>query len=753
MSFKQIPFPDSFEYRSDSEHIPLEFYNAVFPMAKTVDLFLGYFNTGAFRVLSESFAEFIYNGGSMRMITNHCYTKLDYDNLIAEPELDNYGEVSKLIKDLRQLKNSLDEYGQLFFDCLKYLIKQKRLQIQPVSFGRQSLSHSKKMLFYDGEDYILTQGSMNFTLAGIVKNSESFQVEVPWNGPVCQNRIKEQREHFDSIFNKENRHYTYLSKDEIEKIIDEIGHNKSISELLNTTIELGNDQYSEKLKKTHQAKKERFETILEQIENEPRFPFDEPRDYQKKAYLKWVKNDYKGVFAMATGTGKTITSLNCVLEEYRKNNSYKFIVLVPTISLAEQWYDEITTKFNYQNCLVCSSNSKWETVLQQYGKEITFGLDNNFSVIATYATFRGLKFQNILNQYFDDNLNKLILIADEAHTFGSDKLLKILPKKIEKRIGLSATPERVYDKYGQDKLCEFFNSYPPNYTFKYDMQKAIREGVLCKYYYYPRFVELEEEELIDYKLITKKLYKYIDTKSGKYKDLPEVTNLLIKRKSIIHKAHSKLDCLNNITKEIGQNNFKYTFIYVPEGFEADYAENDSNINDAESIKLIDKYAELLNNKYNLKLRKYLGGTKDREQILMQFQQGKLDTLLAMKCLDEGVDVPRAQYAIFCSSTGNPRQYVQRRGRILRTHEDKDYAFIYDMVVKPPEEITNTNVKAKNAEKSIFEGELRRLVNFTSLAENKIEVLEQINDLAKSYDIDIYEMLNKELEKYNDENTR
>lgn len=753
MKFKQIKFPNSFEYRSDSEHIPLEFYNEVFPISQKIDLFLGYFNSGAFRVLSESFAEFIYNGGSMRMITNHCYTKLDYDNLIAEPELDDYGDISKLIKDLKKLKESLDEYGQLFFDCLKYLIKEKRLQIQPVSFGRQSLSHNKKMLFYDGEDYILTQGSMNFTLAGIVKNSESFQVEVPWNGHVSQVRIKEQKEQFESIFKKENPHYTYLNKSEIEQVIEELGKEKSITELLKTSINLGSENYTKRLKQLHLAKKENFENIIEKIENEPRFPYPTgPRDYQKQAYENWVQNNYKGVFAMATGTGKTITSLNCVLQEYKKNKTYRFIVLVPTISLAEQWHNEITDKFNYQNCLVCSSNSNWESVLKQYGKELTFGIENNFSVIVTYATFRGLKFQNIINQYFDGNHNKLILIADEAHTLGSSKLLEVLPTKIDKRIGLSATPERVYDKYGQSKLSEFFNSYPPEYTFNYNMQKAIREGVLCKYYYYPRFVELQEEELIDYKLITKKLYKYIDSKSGRYKDLPEVTNLLIKRKSIIHKAHSKLDCLNDITNEIGIQNFKYTFIYVPEGFEVDHTENDNNILDGESLKLIDRYAELLNNQYDLKLRKYLGGTKDREQILMQFQEGKLNTLLAMKCLDEGVDVPRAQYAIFCSSTGNPRQYVQRRGRILRTHEDKDYAYIYDMVVKPPEEITNTNSKAKNLEKSIFEGELRRLVNFTSLAENKIEILDEIDDLARGYDIDIYEMLNKELEKYNDENT-
>jgi len=138
---------------------------------------------------------------------------------------------------------------------------------------------------------------------------------------------------------------------------------------------------------------------------------------KKQAYSNWIENDYKGVFAMATGTGKTITSLNCVLQEYLKNKTYRFIVLVPTISLAEQWYSEIVNEFNFQNCLICSSNGKWENVLKQHGKEIMFGLDSNFSVIATYATFRGLKFQNIINKYFEGNLNKLTLIADEAHTF------------------------------------------------------------------------------------------------------------------------------------------------------------------------------------------------------------------------------------------------------------------------------------------------------------------------------------------------
>jgi superfamily II DNA or RNA helicase len=113
-------------------------------------------------------------------------------------------------------------------------------------------------------------------------------------------------------------------------------------------------------------------------------------------------------------------------------------------------------------------------------------------------------------------------------------------------------------------------------------------------------------------------------------------------------------------------------------------------------------------------------------------------LLAMKCLDEGVDIPQTKYAIFCSSTGNPRQYIQRRGRVLRFHGEKEYAYIYDMIVKPTLEITNTDTTQFKLEKNIFKGELTRLVNFAVLSENKIEVLKELEELCTNFEIDIYD---------------
>ncbi|RYZ81156.1 MAG: DEAD/DEAH box helicase, partial [Proteobacteria bacterium] len=409
-----------------------------------------------------------------------------------------------------------------------------------------------------------------------------------------------------------------------------------------------------------------------------------PRPYQQQAYQNWVENGYKGMFAMATGTGKTVTSLNCILQEYQKNGYYRFVVLVPTIALANQWFKELQDPkgFNFRDAFICSSQHKnWEESMAAIGNNLTFGNPVNFCIIATYASFRGKRFQECWQRNLSKGFDQLTLIADEAHTLGSAELLKVLPTAIHKRIGLSATPERVYDQAGELELGRFFDAQAPAYTFVYNMKKAIDDEVLCKYFYYPRFVELESEELAVYRKFTRELAKHIDPATGRYRDSVQANNLLIQRKNVIHKAANKEFCLKNIIDQIGPAKFKYAFIYVPEGNRADYSEDDRLEVDMGDEKIINHYTSELYRSYQFKMRKFLGDTPDRDGILEQFAAGALDAILAMKCLDEGVDIPRTQYAIFCSSTGNPRQYVQRRGRVLRQIKGKEFAYIYDMVVR------------------------------------------------------------------------
>ncbi|TXD53920.1 DEAD/DEAH box helicase family protein [Polaribacter sp. IC063] len=749
---KTIDWSKNRDYSTGSENEPVEFYIDALSNSKSFDLLLGYFSSTAINILSLGFASFIYSGGKMRIAINNILSEKDKE-AIQKGQYNETSAINFSIKDIQSLRKTLDEYSLHFFECLAWLISTNKIEIKIIEPKGKGISHFKTGIFSDGENKVAFNASCNFTAFGLVENLERLECTLSWDNNLSNSKIDSQVEYFNTIFNEEADFVNYLDISDVMVAVKSEFGDKDIDQLLIKEKEL--IQKKKDLESNINLKKSLKNAYLkiehlEELALLPKFPYDEgPRLYQNKAYEKWVENNRKGLFAMATGTGKTITSLNCILEDYKINNFYKFIVLVPTISLANQWEREITKKFNFEEVTICSSqNNGWEESVRNYGRNIRLGNDIDFCILLTYATFRGDRFQNIFNDLFKKEFKNITIIADEAHTLGSTKLLNILPNGIEKRIGLSATPERQYDEVGQQALCNFFDAYPPKYTFDYNMKKAIDEKVLCKYYYYPIVVELETEELNAYKELTKKLNKFLDPNTGRYKDDPYVNMLLIKRKSIIHKARKKSNCLVEIINDIGRDNFKYAFIYVPEGYEANYAEEDIDYDNSDDDNIISDYTELLYKEFKLKLKKFTGKTKNREGILNQFSDGKLDALLAMKCLDEGVDIPQTQYAIFCSSTGNPRQYIQRRGRVLRYHDKKEHADIYDMIVKPVLDVTTTDPNQIKLEKNILMSELRRLVNFAVLAENKLDCLRSLEVLCYSLDIDIYELANIEEEKYN-----
>ena len=740
-------------YRTGTEYEPLQFYFEGLCNSNQLNLLLGYFSSAAINVLALGFASFLYNGGKVRMVVNNILSEQDKEAIKAARD----GNIDKNLLDLsdiKQLKRKLDEYGNHFFECLAWLIAHDKIQIIIIrpKVGN-GIAHYKSGSFSDGTDTVGFKASCNFTAYGLLENLEELDVHLSWEDNSSSKRINSQNQVFSSIFSGDADFAEHLNVEDISVAIkDEFG-GKTENELIIQEKELL-EKKLDRLNNRHI--RETYEKVIAHIEDiirEPRFPYSSgPRPYQIEAYQNWVANDYKGIFAMATGTGKTITSLNCILQEYKKNSYYRFIVLVPTISLATQWEKEMTVKFNFEEVTICSSqNNKWEDSVRDYVRNLRLGISSNFCILITYSSYRMKRFQNIIKEIPDELMKSITLIADEAHTFGSKNLLKVLPHNISKRIGLSATPERQYDEIGENEISDFFNAYPPYYTFRYDMKKAIEDGVLCRYNYYPKLVELESDELMAYRIKTIELTKFLDPTTGRYKDEPYVNNLLIQRKNIIHKARNKSNCLTDIIDEIGKGNFKHAFIYVPEGYEPNYEESDIEVQtDIEEIddRIIDNYTNLLYENYKLRLRKFTGETSDREEILNQFSSGKLNALLAMKCLDEGVDIPQTKIAVFCSSTGNPRQYIQRRGRVLRAYGKDKVAIVYDMIVKPFLDVTNTDERQVKMEKNILTSELRRLVNFAVLAENKDECLRSMETLCYDLDIDIYELANDEENSYN-----
>jgi superfamily II DNA or RNA helicase len=208
-----------------------------------------------------------------------------------------------------------------------------------------------------------------------------------------------------------------------------------------------------------------MDVVCEDFEIEPHFPFEAPFPYQTKALEEWKSNGYKGLFNMATGTGKTITSLNCLLSLYKDTGYYKAIILVPTIPLVDQWEKECR-KFYFEKIYKVSSRSDWKSNITRLTRaELLYPDRNSYIVISTYASFVRQATYERLSELSLDTL----LIADEAHNMGSSSCLKLLVKiPYEKRIGLSATPERQFDEIGNLAICNFFgcslNSYIVSYT-------------------------------------------------------------------------------------------------------------------------------------------------------------------------------------------------------------------------------------------------------------------------------------------------
>jgi superfamily II DNA or RNA helicase len=750
---KNVDWAEDRDYKTGSEDEPLQFYLDGLTNSIEFHLLLGFFSSSAINLLSVGFATFISKGGKMRMVINHLLSSKDKE-AINKVEEGNTNDLKVFdLTDSSILHRYLDEYDIHFFECLTYLISQKRIEIKVIKpKNGKGIAHYKSGVFSDGENNVGYKASCNFTLYGLSENLEELEAFLSWENGRSNKLIRKQLKLIDNYFNEKDDDVDYLPTKDIEVVLKDRFGNKDISELLVQEEQLLRKKQN--LMSSNSKIKKTISNIFDKIEIErktPKFPYSEgPRDYQIEAYNNWVNNDRRGLFAMATGTGKTLTSLNCILEDFKLSNFYKYIVLVPTTALAKQWIEEANKKFNYQNTILCcSDNNNWKSEVTNLGKNILFGRDVNYAIITTYATFKGVRFQTMLKEYFTDDYDKMTLIADEAHNFGSQGFLKVIPHFINKRIGLSATPERQFDDNGNKLLNNFFSCSDEEYTFEYNMKTAIDNGILCKYYYYPIIVNLEIDEQENYLKISKELLKYIDFETGRYRESEYVNNLLIKRKNIIHKAKNKLNALISIINKIGKENFKKAFIYVPEGVEFDSSENEFTPQEFENetSKIIDNYLIEIYNHFQTKMAKFTGETNNRDQILNQFKEGQLDALLAMKCLDEGVDVPQTKYAIFCSSTGNPRQYIQRRGRVLRTHKEKEFAIIYDLIVKPSLSHTNTDDTLTKMEKNIFLSELRRLVNFAVLSENKDQSLKDLETLCYNLDIDIYELANNELNNY------
>lgn len=715
----------SFElrYSTKREHKPTEFFLKALSNSNTLDLGLGYFSSACFNVLACGFAHFVKNGGKMRMYINPNITEQDYKLLKYG---DYLGFNQYMLNSYDNLLKIFSHRDKLFFQCLSYLIANNRIEVKIVLLKDTGIAHEKFGVFTDTEgNKVAFNGSMNLTASGLTKNIEAIDCVCSWRNQDAADRIQCYQDDFDRIWEKRNNDVVVYPADEFCRRIVVKYPTKNIDEL----VQLENEVMEELAKENSTPS---FD--------DPHFPLkykDGPRQYQIDAYEAWIKRNKQGVFAMATGTGKTITSLNCALEEYKDTGFYHLLILVPSLALVEQWGEEVSN-FNYCNVIkVSSENHKWKQEVLQIVTKMRFGRNVNYVIISTYQSFVMQDFQLLLPKLSEGAL----LIADEAHNIGSTTVRQAFHRlQIKKRIALSATPNRIYDEEGTHEIESFFNDAPP-YTYRFSMRRAIREERLMPYHYFPYLAKLEESEMVEYARITRQLVQFYNGAKGGFSDPERARRLLLLRKNILHKAHNKMDVFRQIIQEIGEDKLKYCFVYSAAGKRT---RNDEQDDDALDEYILKEMQGILKQTFPYTTCNSYTGVDSklaRKQKLEAFANGQLNVLFAKNCLDEGVDVPRAEYGIFTSSTGNPRQFIQRRGRLLRKHDDKRFAWIYDVIVVPDFTSPYYERRFWTMEKHLVENEMRRVANFGSLASNYYTgALDTLDEVISFYEIDLNGMV-------------
>ena len=668
MSFKDLNLNE--EYDSDEEDILSDFFVPVLAQSKNYWRMAGFFSSSSLTAYSRGIGEFIRNNGKMKLLCSAKLSKRDY-NIMKEVNENpsNFIEES-FINDLNSIE---DKFVEDHIQALGWMLANDLLEIKisvPDEDDNYSLFHYKIGIFEDFEgNFISFTGSVNESLNALLNNMEAFDVYVSWNEK-DKNRVSSKCKKFKRAWNYQtNKNRIIDLPDAIKKeLIDYAPENKE-----NLAV----------------CKKEYYKKYIEI--NNKNSKTKSLRDYQKEAVKKWFENGCKGLFNMATGTGKTITSLGCLKKLMNEKNNFFTVIACPQKHLIFQWRDTIKD-FLDNDVFLTINDSNWYTELNQILLSCKLGNIKYPIILTTFKTFSNEKYIGLMNKY--NSIPKFLLV-DEVHGVGSSEYQKGFTEVVYNYyLGLSATPERWFDDEGTKIIENYFGKS----VYDFDIKRAIKEGFLTEYEYIPHFIELNENEFEEYVNLTR-IIAALYEENNNIEDI-SIKKQYLKRQSIIDNAEDKFNKLEYI---LDNYDVDHMLIYC-----ADKHKNKDN-------KQIDSVEKILKNR-NISTHQFTGdvdstpddefnGLSKREVILNLFNNGTFDVLTAMRCLDEGVDVPSTKSAILMASTSNPREHIQRRGRVLRNFPGKKYAIIHDMIVYP------SLSKFNNSEKRIIEKELDRYEEF------------------------------------------
>ena len=435
-----------------------------------------------------------------------------------------------------------------------------------------------------------------------------------------------------------------------------------------------------------------------------------PRGHQRKAINQFIQNEFQCLFAMATGTGKTLTSLFAANELSAYAALDSILIIVPLKDLVDQWEKDVRTCFLGE--VICvRSGVEWKEKISDLSLLRLLKKDerqNRLVIITTYDSY------SLNNEKLVSALGKnALIIADEVHKFGASTYSKKLPESIKYRIGLSATPKRPYDDKGTKAIMDYF--CPSEKPFEFGIKEAIDAEMLCHYNYYPTVVRLTDDEMEEYDLISEKVSRLSvvlnNSKNPDKEDEKRLEQLLKERHRIIERAENKKEIfLDTMIEEVKKYKDR-TIIFCPDG-------QDENGADLLSVYKNELWTRLMQSGKIVTMAEYVQGTD--KKIIDSFSANAIHILFAKQRLNEGIDIPAACRAVFIASSTSEREFIQRRGRVLRKSPGKKIAEIFDFIVVPPDK--NSQYAA-----SIINNEIKRAMDFAATADNYAEIAEKLKE--------------------------
>ena len=713
------------EYRSKRDNVVLDFYIPLLRCAVKYQRSVGFFSSSSLAEIAPGLSYLVKNGGRVEMVAS---PKLSKDDVLAiKSGLKKRDEViqENLLAELQNPENATEAYR---LSLLANLVASRILEIKIAVISDNDnlgMYHEKLGIMYDELGNIVAfSGSMNESSTAFMHNYESIDVFRSWSSNFEEERAINKCIAFRAIWNGEEPNMQVF--DFPVAVRNKILKYRQNDSFVYNKINNGTTYLKERVS---------MYTIEEGKELEPSIPeWFLIRDYQQEAIDTWRDRNYVGIFDMATGTGKTYTGLAAVVDLYKHRKvPLAVFIICPYQHLVTQWVDDI--RLFGMKPIICHSDSpqrNWKSRLDDACLRLELGIEKYFCAIFTNDTYA--------SDYVQKTIAKVkvqaLLLADEAHNLGAEKTSSCLDDRIPYRLALSATLERFGDENGTKRLYQFFGKK----CITYSLKQAIDNKMLVPYYYHPIVVSFNEQELEQYIEISRKIASALHLKKKNESISEYAKRLLLKRARMVASTEAKLERLISEISTFSHESHMLVYCGATTVEDIDYQEGHASIEEKKQIDVVVKH---IGQDLGMSVAKFTAeeSADEREVIKREFDEGNaIQVLVAIRCLDEGVNIPSIQKAFILASSTNPKEYIQRRGRVLRKHKDKKFADIYDFIVSPLslDVVRQYDEEIIRLSQSLVKKEIMRMRDFAELSQNPSEADEYIYIMSGEYGIELEE---------------